>query len=97
MNRKQLKFLLLTLSGIYIAGGAAAQSGWRSPGKVGQDGDGRNSPYTKNLVRAMQQPNKPIEQVFKEARRAVQAETKNQQTPWENTSLSGDFYFRVQK
>ncbi len=68
-----------------------------SPGKVAADGDGRNSPYTKNLVRAMQQPNKPIEQVFKEVRRAVQAETKNQQTPWENTSLSGDFYFRVQR
>jgi uncharacterized caspase-like protein len=68
-----------------------------SPGKVASDGDGRNSPYTKNLVKAMQQPNKPIEQVFKEVRRAVQEETKNQQTPWENTSLSGDFYFRVQK
>ncbi len=68
-----------------------------SPGKVASDGDGRNSPYTKNLVRAMQQPNKPIEQVFKEVRRAVQEETKNQQTPWENTSLSGDFYFRVQR
>ena len=68
-----------------------------SPGKVASDGDGRNSPYTKNLVRAMQQPNKPIEQVFKEVRRAVQEETKNQQTPWENTSLSGDFYFKVQK
>jgi hypothetical protein len=68
-----------------------------SPGKVAQDGDGRNSPYTKNLVRVMQQPNKPIEQVFKEVRRAVQEETKNQQTPWENTSLSGDFYFRVQR
>ena len=69
-----------------------------SPGKVASDGDPkeRNSPYTKNLVKAMQQPNKPIEQVFKEVRRAVQEETKNQQTPWENTSLSGDFYFKVQ-
>ena len=68
-----------------------------SPGKVASDGDPRerNSPYTKNLVKAMQQPNKPIEQVFKEVRRAVQEETKNQQTPWENTSLSGDFYFKV--
>jgi uncharacterized caspase-like protein len=66
-----------------------------SPGKVAADGDGRNSPYTRNLVKAMQQPNKPIEQVFKEVRRAVQEETKNQQTPWENTSLSGDFYFKV--
>ena len=68
-----------------------------SPGKVAADGDGRNSPYTKHLVRAMQAPNKPIELVFKEVRRAVQDETKNLQTPWENTSLSGDFYFRVQK
>jgi len=70
-----------------------------SPGKVAADGDARerNSPYTKNLLKAMQSPNKPIEQVFKEVRRAVQDETKNQQTPWENTSLSGDFYFRMQK
>lgn len=68
-----------------------------SPGKVAADGDGRNSPYTKHLVRAMQAPNKPIELVFKEVRRAVQDETKYQQTPWENTSLSGDFYFKVQK
>jgi hypothetical protein len=68
-----------------------------SPGKVAADGDGRNSPYTKNLVVAMQEPNVPIEQVFKQVRRAVQKETKGQQTPWENTSLSGDFYFSVKK
>ena len=67
------------------------------PGKVASDGDGRNSPYTRALVQAMQVPNRPIEQVFKDVRRSVQAETKNQQTPWESTSLSGDFYFRVQK
>ena len=68
-----------------------------SPGKVASDGDPRerNSPYTKHLVKAMQSPNKPIEQVFREVRRAVQNETKKQQTPWENTSLSGDFFFRV--
>ena len=70
-----------------------------SPGKVASDGDARerNSPYTKHLLRVMQSPNKPIEQVFKEVRRAVQDETKNQQTPWENTSLSGDFFFKVQR
>ena len=70
-----------------------------SPGKVASDGDPseRNSPYTKNLVKAMQAPNKPIEQVFKEVRRAVQDETKNTQTPWENTSLSGDFFFNVHR
>ena len=68
-----------------------------SPGRVAADGDGRNSPYTKHLLRAMQIPNMPIEQVFKEVRRAVQTETQERQTPWENTSLSGDFYFRVQR
>jgi hypothetical protein len=68
-----------------------------SPGKVAADGSGRNSPYTKNLVKMMQVPNLPIEQVFKQVRRAVQEETRNQQTPWENTSLSGDFYFSVKK
>lgn len=70
-----------------------------SPGKVAADGDARerNSPYTKHLIKAMQSPNKPIEQVFKEVRRAVQNETKNQQIPWENTSLSGDFFFKVQR
>ena len=70
-----------------------------SPGKVASDGDARerNSPYTKYLLRAMQAPNKPIEQVFKEVRRAVQDATNNQQTPWENTSLSGDFFFKVQR
>ena len=70
-----------------------------SPGKVASDGDARerNSPYTKHLLRAMQSPNKPIEQLFKEVRRAVQEETKYQQTPWENTSLSGDFFFKVQR
>jgi uncharacterized caspase-like protein len=68
-----------------------------SPGKVAADGDGRNSPYTKNLIKAIQMPNLPIEQVFKQVRRAVQEETKNQQTPWENTSLSGDFYFKTQR
>jgi uncharacterized caspase-like protein len=68
-----------------------------SPGNVASDGTGRNSPYTRNLVKAMQTPNLPVELMFKEVRRAVRQETKNQQTPWENTSLSGNFYFKVEK
>ena len=68
-----------------------------APGTVAADGIGRNSPYTKHLVRAMQMPNTPIELMFKEVRRSVREETKNTQTPWENTSLSGDFYFSVKK
>jgi len=42
-----------------------------APGKVAADGGcgERNSPFTKHLLRAMQQPNQPIEEVFKELSR----------------------------
>jgi hypothetical protein len=66
-----------------------------SPGKVASDGDGRNSPYTKHLLRSMKIPNLPIEQMFKEVRRSVRKDTGDAQTPWENTSLSGDFFFTI--
>jgi hypothetical protein len=66
-----------------------------SPGRVADDGQGRNSPYTRNLVRYMKVPNKPVEAMFKDVRRAVQQDTKGAQTPWENTSLSGDFFFQI--
>ena len=58
-----------------------------SPGKTASDGQGRNSPYTKNLLKALATPGLPIEQVFKQVRRGVQDETKGEQTPWESTSL----------
>ena len=64
-----------------------------SPGKVAEDGEGRNSPYTKHLVRVIKESKLPVESVFKEVRKAVVSETKGAQTPWENTSLSGDFFF----
>lgn len=66
-----------------------------APGKLASDGTGRNSPYTKNLVKAILKPNLPIESVLKEVRRSVVQETNGLQTPWESSSLIGDFYFRV--
>ena len=70
-----------------------------APGKVAADGPRgqRNSPFTKHLLQAMQQPNLPIEEVFKEVRRNVSRETAGAQVPWESTSLTGFFTFqRVQ-
>jgi uncharacterized caspase-like protein len=69
-----------------------------SPGKVASDGPKgqRNSPFTKNLLRSMQTPNLPVEQVLKEVRRQVLTETNGDQVPWENSSLIGDFVFRRQ-
>ena len=66
-----------------------------SPGKTALDGDGRNSPYTKNLVKQISKSNMQIENIFKEVRKSVVEETKGQQTPWESSSLIGDFYFKV--
>lgn len=67
-----------------------------APGKVAADGGKgeRNSPFTKNLLKAIQQPGQPIEEVFKEVRRHVTRETNGAQVPWESTSLTGFFSFR---
>jgi uncharacterized caspase-like protein len=67
-----------------------------APGKVAADGGKgeRNSPFTKNLLKAIQQPGQPIEEVFKEVRRNVTRETNGAQVPWESTSLTGYFSFR---
>jgi len=67
-----------------------------SPGKIASDGarGERNSPFTKHLIKAMQQANKPIEEVFKEVRRNVGKDTNGSQVPWESTSLTGFFTFK---
>ena len=69
-----------------------------SPGKVASDGPKgqRNSPFTKSLLRSMQMQNLPVEQVLKEVRRQVLADTNGEQVPWENSSLIGDFVFKRQ-
>lgn len=69
-----------------------------APGKVASDGPKgqRNSPFTKNLLRSMQKPNLPVEQVLKDVRRQVHSDTKGEQVPWENSSLIGDFVFKRQ-
>ena len=64
-----------------------------APGEVAMDGEGENSPYTKHLSTAIQRRGLLLEQVFKEVRRNVVAETEGKQVPWENSSVMGDFYF----
>ncbi len=63
------------------------------PGDVAADGKGDNSPYTEALVKAMQEPGVPVEQMFKQVRLLVEKATGSKQTPWEESSLTGDFYF----
>jgi len=64
-----------------------------SPGNVAYDGDERNSPYTQHLLNVMKTPGLKLEEVFKQVRVSVMAETDNKQVPWESSSLTGDFYF----
>ena len=73
-------------SGTLIAYSAA-------PGQVAVDGEGENSPYTAALASALLEPGLKVEDVFKRVRVAVETETSSEQTPWESSSLRGDFYF----
>ncbi len=62
-----------------------------SPGNVARDGDGRNSPYTAALLKYIGEPGLSINEVFIKVRQNVRKSTG--QTPWELSSLEGNFYF----
>ena len=64
-----------------------------APGAVAADGVGRNGTYTKYLLRYLTTPDLLVEQMFKRVRVAVEEETGGIQTPWEASSLQGDFSF----
>jgi hypothetical protein len=57
------------------------------------DGEGENSPYTEALANAMKAPGLAAEEVFRQVRVRVLEATREQQRPWESTSLTGAFYF----
>lgn len=68
-----------------------------APGKVALDGDGRNGIYTRHLLANINRAGLPAELMFKRVREGVTAETKGVQTPWESSSLRGDFAFVPQQ
>jgi hypothetical protein len=64
-----------------------------APGTEALDGAGNHSPYTDAFLRLAHEKNLPIEQLFKRIRLDVNNSTDGQQTPWESSSLTSDFYF----
>ena len=64
-----------------------------APGSVASDGNVRNGLYTQELLKNIKTPGLGIEDVFKRVRIAVRNLTQGKQTPWESSSLIGDFYF----
>ena len=65
-----------------------------SPGNVASDGSGSNGLYTEQLAQEITQPGTKIEDVFKKVRSRVYEISQQQQIPWENSSIFGDFYFK---
>ncbi len=65
-----------------------------SPGKTASDGDGDHGLYTQELIKAMKIPGLSIEEVFKRVRINVAQLSNDEQIPWENSSLTGYFYFK---
>jgi len=63
------------------------------PGKVAQDGEGKNGVFTEKLLQAMDQPGLSVEEVFKNAALAVNTSTGKAQTPWQEGVILGHFYF----
>jgi formylglycine-generating enzyme required for sulfatase activity len=64
------------------------------PGSVAADGSGSNGLYTTELLKQIDQPGLPVEQVLKRVAAAVERSSQGQQEPWVEGSLKGDFYFK---
>jgi hypothetical protein len=64
-----------------------------APGTPAQDGIDGHSPYTSAFLRLAREPNLPIEKLFKRVRLEVNHATEGEQTPWESSSLTSEFYF----
>lgn len=65
-----------------------------APGSVASDGNDGHSPYAAALARTIPTPGLAVEDVFKRTREQVLRATKNTQTPWEHSSLTGSFVFK---
>ena len=66
-----------------------------APGDVASDGTAAagNGLYTQQLLRYLNTPGLPIEQMHKQVRIAVSAASNGDQVPWESSSIMGDFFF----
>ena len=63
------------------------------PGNVALDGQGRNSPYSGPLVKAIGTPGEDVLSMLTGVRNAVMAATGDKQVPWEHSALRAKFFF----
>ena len=60
---------------------------------VASDGAGRNSPFTKALLKHIGDENIMIQELMIRVRKSVMEDTKGEQIPWEEAALNEPFYF----
>ncbi len=65
------------------------------PGNVALDGAGRNSPFTGALLKHIGQSGRSISDLMIDVRNDVQSLTSGKQTPWDQSSLTSQFYFKM--
>jgi uncharacterized caspase-like protein len=63
------------------------------PGDVALDGEGRNSPFTAALAKAVKTPGRGLTAIMIDVRKDVLSTTGGKQVPWDHSALTGDFYF----
>ncbi len=78
-----------TASGTFIA--FATQ-----PDNVAQDGSGRNSPFTRAVLSHIDKPGLSLSDLMIEVRNDVMQQTNGKQVPWDSSSLTGRFSFKIE-
>lgn len=63
------------------------------PNNVSDDGGGRNSPFTKALLKHLGTKGVDVHQMMIKVRLDVQTETNGRQVPWEESALTDTYYF----
>jgi hypothetical protein len=66
------------------------------PDNVALDGDGRNSPFTAALLKHIEKPGLSISDLMIEVRNDVMQATNGKQVPWDSSSLTGRFTFKIE-
>ncbi|MDA1101920.1 MAG: caspase family protein, partial [Proteobacteria bacterium] len=93
-GRSAARGLMVTAAPSGIKGTAVMYSA--APGQTAQDGPkGGNGVFTGALLAALDRPGLKLEEVFKQTAIQVASLTNNQQKPWINSSITGDFVFNL--
>jgi hypothetical protein len=66
------------------------------PDNVALDGSGRNSPFTSALLKFIERPGLSISDLMIEVRKDVITATNGKQVPWDSSSLTGRFSFKIE-